>query len=279
VFFAREDIPPGQPYQEVIRDRLASSEVFLVILGRDWQLSSFENAEMEFARAHDIPIIPILLDSARLSWPYGHSAVPHFRVSEADFEPDVQNMIGSIERSLPSLNSRSITPAGRLARAVHTRDDNLSIDQMVHAARTCRLVVATDKVDGRGDVSQAARFDAQKWKNDAAIAIPLGRKEISEVELDGQAMRPTIRAWRDRGDVLMRVAGFAGGLLVSAGLAYSLRHELGALFTWIGGALCHNGSPPAPVARPQSDVVDAIAFAPESVTRGKRFSVRYLVII
>jgi TIR domain len=84
---------------------------------------------------------------------------------------------------------------------------------------------------------------------------------ISRLDLGG-------RRWR------RRAMWLAGALAITVGQGYALRHEFGALFDWVAGALWHGATLPAPSARPDTDVVDVIAFAPPSTSKGERFLVQ-----
>ena len=151
VFFDLGSIEPGEDFTKIMRSRLGSCEIFVVVIGKnaflrrqpqdladaDWFVS-----EIEEALRRGVPVVPVLVNGAK---PLAASKLPHqirtlaniqaLAISSTHFDYDITRLVGVLEKRLTStkwvISSKAadaIQPTPDQWYYVMSRGTNLAID-------------------------------------------------------------------------------------------------------------------------------------------------------
>ncbi len=121
VFFDVDSIPPGVDFVDYINDKVAETQVLLAIIGDKWlnardengqrrldNPSDFVRVEIEAALERKIPVIPVLIDHAKVprenELPAGLTKLARRNATEVrqgrDFESHLARLVEDVKRSL-----------------------------------------------------------------------------------------------------------------------------------------------------------------------------------
>ncbi|HWS89890.1 MAG TPA: toll/interleukin-1 receptor domain-containing protein [Pyrinomonadaceae bacterium] len=111
VFRDDDDIRPGEPFTEAIREAVASCEVFLILISPNWlgalarlrEPDDLVRREIADALARPVTLIPLLIDGARMPTPEelpeevrGLAARQAFPLSQRWWKEDIQRLVDAI---------------------------------------------------------------------------------------------------------------------------------------------------------------------------------------
>jgi hypothetical protein len=141
VFRDLDSIEPGQRFEDVIEQALADCRVFLPLIGDDWLTvrgadgrlrlddpQDFVRREVATALARDIPVIPLLLEGARV--PAASELPPELRpllrhqaleLSETRWDFDFGRLVAAIDRELAQSTGSTAASNGAAAPTPVTR--------------------------------------------------------------------------------------------------------------------------------------------------------------
>jgi hypothetical protein len=128
VFIDIDGIPPGEKFRDYIAATLAKSDIFLAMIGRRWtgpqrgaparimEADDLVRIEVETALGHGLPIIPVLLDDARMP---AASALPDslhelrsYNAAPVETGRDFNAQIARLIKAIDDLLARRAGPAG-----------------------------------------------------------------------------------------------------------------------------------------------------------------------
>jgi hypothetical protein len=142
----------------------------------------------------------------------------------------------------------------------------------------------------RSEQAERSRMEAERRQEEEAFRRQQKeeeRKRTEEAErparMDAQAerrqdaerQRQEAEAPRLRGHRGLAIGAAAIGAALGAVLVFP--DKIGALVGWLVGAFFHGSAPPMPAAKPDTDVADIIAFAPQQAAKGESFLVQVFV--
>lgn len=113
VFMDVSSIQLGKDYEQALRDALTGCKVMLTVIGPAWRTSRLADPadhvrhEIEIALSHGVPLIPVLMDDARMpdrtELPpsiIGLATKQGQRVSHDRFESDVIAIVQAVRRAI-----------------------------------------------------------------------------------------------------------------------------------------------------------------------------------
>jgi len=235
LFMDVDSIPLGVNFIKVLRDEVSKCEVLLAVIGPNWLNSSdeaghrrldnpndFVRIEIATALQRDIPVIPILLDEAKIP---KISQLPKdlrelaFRngleVRHASFHSDMDKLIRGLKGSSGQVDApvAVLLPSKKNRQEQEVEAERKAEDKRETAEAEARAEPLAQEKRSRQDEEVMRRIaDDERRKNGEAEAFSLAEEERRLRQLEPQ------RAWRASRPAIV-IAGllaviFAGALVV-----------------------------------------------------------------
>jgi len=178
-----DNIPFGTDFRSHIQAVLQETEVLIVVIGPQWlgtdaagavrmsQDSDPVRAEIEAAQARSLPLIPVLVDGARMpasaELPASFKDFAFLNAAEVatgrDFHPHLDRLIGAIDRTVAA---RALADVGRraLVGASWTTDAPFRETEAAVAAARAKGVLAVE-------MEAAALYTFARQRNKAVLCL------------------------------------------------------------------------------------------------------------